>query len=385
MPVVGLGSKVRFELFDKLTPTQVLCLKPLLQQVPFEAGDVIVHENEIGEALYLIVSGRLEVSRGGGDQSFVLAELGPGQDFGVAALGRAKRTATVRAVEPTILMTLHVSDLEVLSKNDPMGAYSALVRLQLEAQIESMREQGRAVVDALEAQLDLSRMRSAQGSIMMLLVGLMGAYAYGLRLMLELVGAEGESTLVTSGGLAIASVIIFGVLRSTPYPMAAYGFTVQGWRKHVPEALLWTAAFLALVTLAKWVAIQTVPGLAGERLFHSYAFEEYGLATTLLYGLVYSLFCPVQEMIARGALQGSLHLFLTGRYVDIRAILLSTLLFGFMHLHLSLGFALIPLIPSVFWGVIYARQRSLLGVSISHIVVGLYVVFIMGFPTLGAG
>jgi hypothetical protein len=66
----------------------------------FEAGNVIFHQGETGNQVYVIVSGEVEVVQdrpGPGDP--VIARLGPGQFFGEMALIRsAPRVATVRAL-----------------------------------------------------------------------------------------------------------------------------------------------------------------------------------------------------------------------------------------------------------------------------------------------
>jgi hypothetical protein len=97
---------------------------------------------------------------------------------------------------------------------------------------------------------------------------------------------------------------------------------------------------------------------------------------------LYAIFSPIQELIARGAMQSSLHEFLTGPRANLWAIVLSTLMFTQIHLHLTPAYALAVFFPSLFWGAMYARQRSLVGVSISHILIGVYVAFFLGMPVM---
>jgi hypothetical protein len=47
---------------------------------------------------------------------------------------------------------------------------------------------------------------------------------------------------------------------------------------------------------------------------------------------------------------------------------------------MSLGYAVVALVPSVFWGIMFARQKTLVGVSVSHVLIGLYVAFLLGVP-----
>lgn len=66
----------------------------LFERQSFTAGEVIVCQGDPAESAYLIVEGTVEVSRNGGP----IAELGPGETFGEAALvSGGERTATVTA------------------------------------------------------------------------------------------------------------------------------------------------------------------------------------------------------------------------------------------------------------------------------------------------
>jgi CRP-like cAMP-binding protein len=73
------------------------------------AGTVIVRRTEVGEALYLIVSGEAEVRSGrAGADSVSLARLGPGQYFGeIALVTGGERIADVVALTPMSLVRLN--------------------------------------------------------------------------------------------------------------------------------------------------------------------------------------------------------------------------------------------------------------------------------------
>jgi len=96
------------ELFLGLTPEQVGQVATLGQEVTYRAGDVIIHEGDPSDEIYVICSGtvEVEVSRGaipdvtGPPRLTSLARLGQGQVFGEMALvDRGARSATVRCVK----------------------------------------------------------------------------------------------------------------------------------------------------------------------------------------------------------------------------------------------------------------------------------------------
>ena len=93
---------------------------------------------------------------------------------------------------------------------------------------------------------------------------------------------------------------------------------------------------------------------------------------------IYAVSCVIQEIIVRSALQSSLHVFLTGKRAELRAIGVCALVFATNHLHFSPLFAATVLLPGILWGWMFARQRNVAGVIFSHVVVGAYAFFILG-------
>ncbi|WP_230306266.1 CPBP family intramembrane glutamic endopeptidase, partial [Legionella pneumophila] len=95
---------------------------------------------------------------------------------------------------------------------------------------------------------------------------------------------------------------------------------------------------------------------------------------------LYSLFAPIQELMARSALQSTFFHFLPGGklFRQWNGIFLSNLIFATMHTHLGLTFASLTFIAGLFWGWLFHRQKSLLGVSVSHVILGVWSLFIVG-------
>jgi len=94
----------------------------------------------------------------------------------------------------------------------------------------------------------------------------------------------------------------------------------------------------------------------------------------------YALFVPVQEMVARSGIQSSLMMYLRPRHRVPMSIFMSTLLFSATHLHTGPVFALAVFPLGLFWGGLYARHPTLVGVVCSHLLIGLFAVFVVSFP-----
>jgi hypothetical protein len=236
---------------------------------------------------------------------------------------------------------------------------------------------------ALRRELDESRRRLSFGSFVAFLIGSVTLYAFLLRIILGSMFGKIDSTFITVGILVACLVIYVPMIRMSGFPASTYGLTLRDWRPALTESLVWTAVFLAAITLLKLIALQLVPGWQGQPLFSMYGFTRYATIGEAL-GLMamYVIFSPIQEFIARGAMQSSFHEFLSGPRSALWAVLLSTLMFTQIHLHLTPGYAIAVFFPSLFWGALYARHRTLVGVSVSHILIGIYVAFFLGLPLM---
>lgn len=104
-----------------------------LRREHYEAGQAIVRQGELGQQLYLIWRGEVEVVREADGRTEVLARLAPGQHFGeVAVFQNARRTATVRAVTAVEVVAVGGQEARVLSETvRPFG--EAIARLPAQA------------------------------------------------------------------------------------------------------------------------------------------------------------------------------------------------------------------------------------------------------------
>ena len=74
----------------------------------YEAGEVILHQNDHGETAYVIERGRVEVIMELHGQRIHLAFMGPGETFGeMSMIDDKPRSATVTAVEETTVREIH--------------------------------------------------------------------------------------------------------------------------------------------------------------------------------------------------------------------------------------------------------------------------------------
>ena len=347
----------------------------------YRPGERIVREGAADRELYVIVSGTAEVLKG--DEAFPMARLQAGDHFGAMALiDGAARSATVRAVTPLEVAVLTPELLDAPTEAGTPGREVLLQALLID-QNAHLRNATQHAAEVMRRELEAARARVALGQFVTYVVVGLSLYSFVVRLMANVQGADmAFYTIVSMCVLAFFVALVLVFMRRSGYSMELYGLTFRGAGASVRDALLWTAGFLAVLTGVKWGLLQGVPALAGAPLFSFTLLEVARPEAVLADAALYALYSPAQELVARGALQGSLQHLLTGRHVTARAIFISSILFMATHLHLGIGYAVATLLPSFFWGFLFARERNLAGVSVSHVLIGWYALYVLGFPGL---
>ena len=93
-------------LFKDLSWRELGMVDDLLHERRYLADEVIFDEGEEGQGLFVVLEGRIKISRAGVQQQSLL-EFGPGSFFGeVALLDQSVRTAQARALEDTHIVAL---------------------------------------------------------------------------------------------------------------------------------------------------------------------------------------------------------------------------------------------------------------------------------------
>jgi serine/threonine protein phosphatase PrpC len=101
-------------LFSRLTERELLRVMQAVEVRTHKDGEVVIREGDKGDELFIVLEGKVLVSRGG----HPLVHLGPGEHVGEMALIRSvPRSATVTAVGPAELIAIRRADFfEILRK-----------------------------------------------------------------------------------------------------------------------------------------------------------------------------------------------------------------------------------------------------------------------------
>ena len=94
-------------LFAKLEPSKLKLLAFTSERITYEAGQVLFHQGDVGDAAYIIVEGSASVLVETGEGDIEVAKLGRNDFVGeIAILCDVLRTATVKATAQTVTLRI---------------------------------------------------------------------------------------------------------------------------------------------------------------------------------------------------------------------------------------------------------------------------------------
>lgn len=106
----------RLDIFSHATVEELFRLAAIAQEVRFAPQQVIFREGDVGDALYPVVEGQVELSC---NEKGMTEIVGPGQAFGLySVLTREPRYMTAKALEHTLALRVGGEDLYTLLSNN---------------------------------------------------------------------------------------------------------------------------------------------------------------------------------------------------------------------------------------------------------------------------
>jgi CRP-like cAMP-binding protein len=108
-------------LFADLEPSELLRLGALARRRAYGKGDYIFHQGDAGDALFVLMDGRVKVATISEDgDEMILATLQPPDVFGeLALIDGGPRSASIQTLEPTTALTLTRATLLDLVSRQP--------------------------------------------------------------------------------------------------------------------------------------------------------------------------------------------------------------------------------------------------------------------------
>ncbi len=367
-------------LFKGLSQSGLNTLCSISQEIFLKKGDYLMKEGDEAHEIFFILEGNLEVIKHDEDTKthYAINRLSSGDIVGELTLfEEERRSAFVCATTDTRLLKVAFEDLQKLidKKEDISAIYFEIVKRTN----QKLRQTTDIVVTTLKKQLEEYKNRVYIGQFFVYTIMIVSIFAYGIMPLKHVVSVISNSSYISIPMILFISIFAFIFIYSSRLPLSTFGITMVDWKRAITEGFLFTLPILALLVFFKWLIIQFFSEYKGHHLFEPFTYSRhYIIAGWVLGNLVYCLFVPVQELMARGVLQGLLEKFLIGRWRVWTAIFVSNLVFSIGHIFLSDIIGVVVFIVGIYLGWLYSRTHNLLGVILAHCLIGIW-----GFSVVG--
>lgn len=380
-------------LFSDLTEESIRLILDVFESNEVSAGEEIIREGEHQpQILFAVISGTLEVSkrvtqqgldrRTGVDiDQIIIASLSAGDIFGELTfiIEEGEKTASVRCISRAKVLSITRARFKQFEAANPIIANRLLTNV-VAIIGKRLKKTSQGEVEALNEILQQSLLNSRANLFFSYVIGLLCLYNLTIQVITELSVNPNQASLISATIIAVFAGGLFLMVRQTKLPLERYGLTLNNWRPALRSSLVWTLLIITVLVLVKWLLVTTVPQYQHLSVID---FQPMGQNYLTFNFVLYGLHSPVQEFVARGVLQGSLQNIYVGKHSTMRAIIVSNALFAATHVHLLHGIlGLVVFFPGLFWGWLYSKHETLLGVSISHLLIGWTALFLLNPESL---
>lgn len=352
------------------------------KEMIFQKGEYLMKEGEVGNELFIIMEGKVGIVRSFAEthEEQMIDEVLPGDIVGeLSLLDHGTRAASAKA-----LGTCHARAIPFSLLFEKIQENKDLITLFLriaENTGKKLRHANQAVMGVLKGKLEEYKIRTKMGSFLMGIITLLSLFSYGLPGLKYLLSTSNVSTYVTLPITLIAAGLLFSLIRSFKMPLYELGITTTNLKRSLLEGFFFTIPIVLIGSGIKlfFMKEESTP----FPFFDPYALIQDPKHQNITYwlsinGIYCIFFVPLQELLARGALQGLLEKFLTGKYKVVQSITMTSLIFSSVHLIFSVYLAVAVFFVSLFLGWLYSRTHNLAGCCLSHAIIGFLGFLIMG-------
>lgn len=347
------------KLFPALTAEQLQIAAENCVVESYKKGDFVLRSEHEYDALHILFHGNVDVVLESPEnaQKFVVATLETGTHFGEKGfMEMGPASANIVASDNVTVLTISREDAKKL------GIYQDIIKSIAGVQAERMQHANSRHVDALKTAFDRQVEQNSFGRFYIATIMLFAISSF----------IPDYSHEAPSFQLMIRWVFLFLILipaiyavRQQNVPISVFGITFKGWQQAVQESVLVSIAILPLLILVKIFGSPS-----NEPLITWQTISNYSNGQLAIYLFTYIPHSAIQEFIARGVGQGSLQRFMPDAHF-LKPIVIAGLLFGILHLHLSVGAALFTFVVSLLFGYLYYRHKTLIGVLVLHVLLGI--------------
>ncbi len=372
----------KFEVFRDLPDTTVAEIIALLPSRSYQAGEVLLRENEPNTRVFLVERGELEVWKGEPHtpQGVRLTTLLAGHCFGeMSAINGAPVTACIVAATPVTVRSMGLAEVpgEYTPREQVTLNLARTLVVRLSKATETLQAKHEAEIKAMKV------VASASAFLTRILTAL-SFYMFSLPGIVLLTPLLPTNSLVSFFFIAAFSWLVVNYMKGRGEIVREhFCMTFERWPRQVWRGLLWALPLMGVYVVIKLLIMRAHPG-AYQFWNPVAAFPRGrppGLALWATFASVYAILSFAQEFI-RCAVQGTLDMVNPKQTAGKHwvSIFVADVVFTSMHMHLGGLFAVQAFVAGMFFGYAFWRERSYLAVAVAHATVGVWAVFVVGVP-----
>ncbi len=370
-----------FELFRNLAPG---VSAELLRQLPshtYEAGEILIRENQVNNRVFLIEDGSLAVWKGEPNTpgAVQVATLGAGQCFGeMSALNSAPASATIVAATRTLVREMGLEDVpsqgqlrEVVTLN-----LAQMLVGRLTAATSTLREKH-------EGEMNAMRVVAQASAFLTRILTALSFYMFSMPLIFIIKPLLPSDSLISFFFILAFLWVVLDFMKRSEIREEYFHLSLRGWPRQVLMGVVWALPFMVLFLYGKMWMVHT----ATEKMN---VFEPMRALTAnsdpspwlwVVFAVAYAVLSFAQEFI-RCAVQATLEMIAIPATTTShwKSILVSDVVFASIHMHLGGSFAFLAFVAGLVFGYQFWRAKSYLTVAVSHALFGVWAIFIIGIP-----
>jgi hypothetical protein len=168
------------------------------------------------------------------------------------------------------------------------------------------------------------------------------------------------------------SAVLLGIyiIRRSRMPLRDFGLNLHNWKRSLLDGLLFSFLVIMIMFALKWYLFKNqVKGF--DSVFFMYPLNS---LPTYLYVPISLL----QEFLSKGIIQTAILISIVHRHKNFMAVFIASAIFGSVHANYSFILALTTMLLSIGWGYIYLKRPTIVGISLSHYLIGV-AAWMLGF------
>lgn len=368
--------------FRDFSQAELLALAEYFSPVDKEQGCVVINQGDTDQDFYILLDGSVKVLFSEKDEEYDFAILGKNRLFGeLSVIDGLPRSASVVTEQKCSLLKFNFSVF--LQQKIYSELHAKLILALSNASIIKQRSANTKLVDAMRSKIAILKEKTIIGLFVIATFSI-----FSLFIIVVSVSHRMLEGVIFTAPLSIVLMlgILFGIYRISKrlgWTLKNMGLDFSHWRRDLFEGVVFTLPILAIILIIKIVLIHFQPSGAQDPIINIFGYKTLGFIYSwwvYLFAIsFYLLSSVVQELMARGFLQNFIQRYLTyGKSRKVfTSIVISNLIFSAFHSFLTPVLIMSTLILGLFWGWLYSRHNSIIGAAASHMLVGVWGLFIL--------